>query len=177
MQDGKVLLKDGMVAMDEACCCGGQCCGIPKNCTVTVSVNNDYVYDQATGLWSDANNNQWGITFGDCQGASGSLGNEYATCCVWYSNGATPIGGNPNSPCILYSAYLVGRIVCDSCCDAEPEFQGDANEYGVNCRIEGMNKAFNQVGDCSAFQAALDFPNWDITINCDPAPDPCNPLP
>lgn len=172
-QNGNVVFRDGKVGSGSECCCSQSvCCGIPKNCTVTVSASDDYVYDQASNTWKDGNGNVWGISFGDCTNASANLGNEYLTCCIWYSN-----GGSPGGDCIIFGASLIGRVVCDSCCDSDPDYAGDANEYGVNCRIEGVVKSFTQVGDCSAQKAAIDFDNWDITISCGPPPDPCNPFP
>lgn len=183
-QDGKVVMSGGNVGTEAACCCGGSsqsvaCCGVPKNCDVTAYVGVNATYDQATNSWRNGNNSV-PISFGDCRyllGNTPDVGDEYASCCISFQNSGTPGVANPADPCTLISAWIVGRIVCDSCCDAEPEYAGDQNEYGVNCRIEGVIKGFFEIGDCSAQKAALDYDNWDITMTCDPSPDPCNPLP
>lgn len=186
IKGGKLVIKDGKLVLSSGDClsqCCGQCCGVPKNCEVTVYIGDSYVFNHATGAWEDASSNQIGITFGDCQYMQGGvpsgipdLGSEYQTCCISITISGTPAAANPSDPCLLLTAAIAGRVVCDSCCDAEPEYEGDQNDRGVNCRIEGVVTDFTQMGDCSAYRTSLDFDNWSITITCDPT-DGCNEFP
>lgn len=148
------------------CVTAPPCCGIPTNCTATLTIDGiAYIYNQVNGLWEqegDATVTWPSVSLGGCQNEEAGTGDpKYASCCLAASVADTPLLGE--GLCNEYSTTAYARLVCDECC-------GELPTVGINCRLEDEVTYTTSDGPCDAF-----IPTIQFTLVCDE--EECNPLP
>lgn len=146
-------------------CCCIPCCGLPTNCTISLTVNGvTYTYSHATQKWMNGAEELTVVlpSFGNCYDPAFNLDKEYyKSCCLSVGHGDAPYLPEPG--CSRWIENLATRIVCDECCAETPI-------RALGCRLEYTQTFIFMEGDCTAA-----LPNMSFSMVC--TEEPCNPLP
>ena len=189
-QNGRPVLKNGLVATEQACCCG-KCSG---PCTTSVDCDpgcrclGGQCVEQCSGPCASTEDCAPGCAcvFGECIQCAGCLApsnctltaviewSDNTTETVTYPDQGSNLGGFLFGPCLIGYSYgdVNGNsgiksyyMECEQCCD---------DGTGKNCVIGALREETYDTID-PAFDYATSI---TLTLTCDPAePDPCNPFP
>jgi hypothetical protein len=175
-QDGKVVLRDGKVGTEQACCCqGGQCCGGYTNCqvTYTVTLSTGQVIN-GTG-YLPVTENQDVSDAVDSQLAFDVVGRRFNGECTltiaWLTEYMCDF---VDFDIVGFFAYRIYRISCQSCCETDPEQDG----FAYNCSFTEIEGGTIQEPECPSGVENLGVHVTNVVINsitCDPVP--CGPCP
>lgn len=164
LYQGKVLTKNGKIAVSTDCCCGQQpCCIFSTNCTITVTVSYSNGQTRTNGeleIGYDGNDLATTIdyTIIDCN-------------VVRFSHETLPWIG----PGQLFECFQVAvkeqKVNCTTCCE-----DGTACDCTIGDVVAESYEPFGGLGDCSNQPTTVHVTGISITLaNCGECP--CNPLP